>query len=456
MTGALTAKDSIRRPAASAFALLTGLSAALLTPLAAGAQDWIEYVDETSTRVVIDAAVGIDDDQEKDLAAGDVDNDGDPDVVVARKLPFSNTGGLANVLLINEDGVLTDRTATLAPGFLDATDDRDIALVDVDGDGRLDVVTVTTFGEQPRIYMNLGGDPWQGFALDGTRLPVFNPGPKFCSVGFGDVTGNGRPDLYFADYENSLEDRLLINDGDGFFSDETATRLTPEMAESVFGTDAEIHDMNGDGFNDIVKNNASGNSPPPGSSPSAVRILYNDGSGHFDFMQLPYTIDPYMFEIADFNGDGRNDIFVVDDAQDAFLLNTGNDLNGRATFSTDFVTNSPNTANFGGNTESADLDKDGILDIAVTDVDTDIPGCGRRLVLLRGEGVFPDVGYSDPLGGSTRPWTPNGTFDVVIIDVDGDAALDLFVGTCDGYQLFSGRVPSFFSDGFESGDTSAW
>ena len=53
-------------------------------------------------------------------------------------------------------GVLTDRTAALAPDMLDLTDDRDAILTDIDGDGWLDAVTGTTLGDQPRVYMNLG------------------------------------------------------------------------------------------------------------------------------------------------------------------------------------------------------------------------------------------------------------------------------------------------------------
>ncbi len=434
------------------------LSLPLLLGLATAtaAQDWVEYVEETGTRLVIDAAVGVDDEEEKDIAAGDLDKDGAVDIVVARKLPFSNPGGRRNVLLMNESGVLTDRTATLAPDFLDDTDDRDIAVVDVDGDTWLDVVTVTTFGEQPRIYMNLGGEPWLGLDHEAARMPAMSPGPKFCAVGFGDVTGNGKPDLYFADYENTLEDRLLINDGSGFFSDETEARLTPEMAESVFGTSAIIDDMNDDGWNDIVKVNSSGNAPPPGSSESAVRILYNDGAGSFDFMQLPYTDAPYMVAVADYTQDGRPDMYVVDDAQDATMTNLGNDAQNHALFDVQEISGSPNTENFGGNVKFADLDNDQVLDLLVTDVDTDIAGCNRELVLLQGQGTPPAVTYTDPLNGAARPWLTTGTFDIETVDLNRDGALDLFIGTCDSYRVFIAQPLFLFRDGFESGDTSAW
>lgn len=68
-------------------------------------------------------------------------------MVIVRKVRFSTPGGKRNVLLMNEAAVLTDRTASLRPDFLDETNDRDVALVDVDGDGWVDMVTVTTVSE---------------------------------------------------------------------------------------------------------------------------------------------------------------------------------------------------------------------------------------------------------------------------------------------------------------------
>ncbi len=119
-------------------------------PGLAGTTNWVQFADETVTRLVADPAVGADDVEEKDYAWGDVDQDGDIDLVVVRKQIGSTPGRRPNVLFMNEgiaeghaiNGVLVDRTEQYATesddggqGFLDETNDRDVALVDVNGDG---------------------------------------------------------------------------------------------------------------------------------------------------------------------------------------------------------------------------------------------------------------------------------------------------------------------------------
>jgi hypothetical protein len=287
----------------------------------------VEFVDETATRLVAAPANGVDDAEEKSFAWGDLDRDGDVDLIVGRKQPWSTPGKRSNVLLINESGVLTERTADFATdsnvagdqGFLTPTNDRDILLVDVDLDGWLDVVTAPTQSDSdpkhighPRIYRNLGcavggtgaesctTDDWLGLRYEEARIPamlsysgVSGHNPRFLAVSTGDLNSDGYPDLYFSDNDLASQpagadfnDKLLFNLGasnPGFFHDVTDTVFqgiiqTPGPDQpfpvSSLGTSSAIVDLNGDDLNDIVKLTALG-------APNYVGIAYNNG-GAFD------------------------------------------------------------------------------------------------------------------------------------------------------------------------------
>ena len=129
--------------------LLVKLAPALALVSLAHSQsiDWASF-QEDSSRVVAAPNLGLADNQEKDFAWGDLDRDGWTDLVVVRKRKNLLLGKRVNVLLMNEGGTLVDRTAQFASatdvpgdmGFLTPTSDRDVAIVDVNGDGWDDVV----------------------------------------------------------------------------------------------------------------------------------------------------------------------------------------------------------------------------------------------------------------------------------------------------------------------------
>ena len=62
---------------------------------------WVNYADETSSRLSVESSLGENDTQEKDYIVGDVDNDGDEDLIVVRKEPFTSAGRDINLLLMN-------------------------------------------------------------------------------------------------------------------------------------------------------------------------------------------------------------------------------------------------------------------------------------------------------------------------------------------------------------------
>ncbi len=425
----------------------------------AGASGWLSYSDETSSRLSVDSSLGESDTQEKDYVVGDVDNDGDEDLIVVRKEPFTSAGRDINLLLMNENGVLVDRTSQYATnsdvsgdqGFLTPTNDRDVKLADFNGDGWLDIITAPTLTDNdskhlshPRIYINLGEDEgqWLGFRYEDARIPQMHPtaGPRFCSVTVGDIDADGDEDLYFGDYDSGpaqIEDynnRLLINNGNGYFTDESQSRLTSEMRESAFGAASVIADMNDDGALDIVKQTSL-------NPPQHVAVTYNDPSneGVFIEYEIQDQLAPYFVEVGDLNGDGMLDMVVIDDGVDSYYLNTGNGSDGYANFS--YRTFDSITNGFGGDAYISDLNNDGNPDVIITDVDVDIAGCSRTTHIFRNRGDFPEVTFSIEDTGIPENQR-NGIHDVGIIDINGDGWKDLVFGKCDGTTIWMNQPPT--------------
>ena len=436
---------------------------ATLTAQFAQAQiGWASYTKDNS-RLNANNSTVMNDSEEKDYAWGDLDQDGWTDLVIVRKTPYTNAGGRVNVLLMNEGGILADRTSQYATdssvagdnGFKTGTNDRDVAIADVNGDGWLDVITATTISpsqpkniSHPRIYINQGpngaGD-WLGLRYEDALIPDFGAFPNFCAVAVGDVTGDGFPDLYFAHYEQSavvdLNDKLLVNDGTGNFTDESNARMSSAMLDSSFAVSAVIADMNGDGHNDIIKDTALGST---GAAGPRVIVDYNNPAnvGFFNIYDQAYSGAPYHASVGDLNKDGKLDMVISDDGADRFLLNQGNDALGRVNWSAAFTYNTDD--GFGSNNIVSDLNNDGWNDVLICDVDVDIPGCARRMHVYHNKGgtVGGNITLKEESGGGSTGVKGlstsdlRGIHDVAVFDVDNDGDLDLILGDCGGTNLF--------------------
>ena len=453
----------------------------LATASVASAQ-WVNFSNQTAGRLSASAANGVADVDEKDFAWGDVDLDGDIDLISVRKEPFTSPGKRTNVFYMNEAGVLTDRTSqyctdTDVPGdqgFLTPTNDRDVVLADVDGDGWLDIVTATTLSDgdpkvigHPRIYRNKGMNAgvWQGFKYEAARIPTMlsvagqSGNPRFCSVAAGDVTGDGKPELWFGDYDSAgvggsteaagqdFDDRLLLNDGNGFFTDVTngvGTRFSGTInttigalpfRQSAFGAAAAIADMNGDGLMDILKQTAL-------NPPQYVGIAYNTpgNPGFFSLNKNVYAQAPYFASVADLNNDNRMDIIISDDATDAYMLNTGNAGDGSANFST--VTFPTATNGFGSQSLAVDLNNDGWKDVLIADVDVDIPPCdSRQADILRNNGNAPNVTFTADIANIPGA-NLVGVHNFAVFDLNGDGWNDIVIGRCTGVEVWMNVPPT--------------
>ncbi len=236
------------------------------------------------------------------VVAEDVDRDGDSDLVVG------NNG--QDFLFLNDGvGMFTDETADRLPASDDVT--QDVAVGDIDGDGDRDLILGNEDGN--KALLNDGA----GRFIDDTaeRLPAANAKEETRNVDLADVDRDGDLDLHYANVllfvpDADPQDRLLMNDGSGHFSDETESRLPLEDESTMT---AAFMDVDQDGDPDLITGTFGDLNGVDASSP--FHVQRNDGSGVFESFDeaLPEGVTGNGFDIepADFDGDGLTDLFLA-------------------------------------------------------------------------------------------------------------------------------------------------
>ena len=187
-------------------------------------------------------------------------------------------------------------------------------------------------------------------------------------------------------------------------------------------------DFNGDGFKDVVFASLQYNS----NIKFPLRFLVNDGQG--GFVERPETVagsgptfwNPRELVVADFNGDGRDDIFVAAHGIDYLDVGEHNGLllsqaDGRLHDASDTL---PAVIDFSHATAAADLDGDGDVDIAVGNffgAANNKPG--SYLLMNNGSGLFAKDTTRLPSELTTAAWGA-----VALADLNADGRPDLVVG----------------------------
>ncbi len=277
-----------------------------------------------------------------------------------------------------------------------------LAIADVNGDGRIDLVAANGIG---RVSVLL-----QSGTTAGTFLPFVSyatgSGPCY-SVAVGDLNGDGRRDLAVANQtSNNVSVLLQSATTAGTFG------AAVNYATGMSPTSVAIGDLNGDGKPDLATANAGvdsvsvlmQNAATPGTF--AAPVSYTAGTG------------PRFVAIVDINSDGRLDLAVANQNSNTvsvLLQNTaspGNFLAGTLfnTFSTPYAL------------APADLNGDGRLDLAVACVNTQV------VILLQNAPATPVPGTYNPAVNYGAGAVPSA---VAIGDLNDDGRLDLAIANRD-------------------------
>jgi len=351
----------------------------------------VTYKDVSTTNLPLGSLGG----NNMDANTGDIDNDGDLDIVIAGEF-------IPNILLINDgDGIFTDESAARLPQVIH--DSEDVGIADFDMDGDPDIVFVSEDDQVNELYFNDG----DGIFTDvSNRLPVNGTSNAVLAV---DVNNDSIPDILIG---NQGQNIVLINDGNGFFTNETSQRLP---ANTNTTQDLEWGDIDNDGDDDLLEGNENGN-----------RLLLNDGDGFFTDVtvnQLPLPPAGEETREADFGDvdtDGDLDIFFANvtfsqgkQSQNRLLLNDGSG------FYTDVTsTNLPALLSNTVDGDFIDIDIDGDLDILTAQA---FDGTYQAL-LNDGTGIFTD--RTDEV---FLPAPTGSGIDVEAADFNGDDLLDLYL-----------------------------
>ena len=323
--------------------------------------------------------VGTDQNETLDIAVGDIDNDGDTDIVAGN---YEGPG----IYYLNDasSGIDSNKFATQVE-FTSGTSQRTwaIALADFDGDGDLDYIEANSGsssqdGQVNGYYKNrliedggLSFDPVAALSTNGERA-------RSRAVAVGDVDNDGDLDVVFGDQPTPSghvgNNTCHAWTGNDFGGPQTIAAASTNMTFAV-----KLADVNGDGYLDLIE----------GSQGAPTYVYLNGGSGAAcDFSATPALVGDSIaehttvaLEVGDIDRDGDIDIVEGNNGDWDHDANAGTDRipqpvrlflnNGDGTFASGIDHDPPKQKIYG--MDIGDLDGDNQLDLVSASSDEEQP-----------------------------------------------------------------------------------
>ena len=311
---------------------------------------------------------------------------------------------------------------------------------DYDRDGWVDLF-VTGNLDPNVLYRNNGDGTFSESEYSST---VSQPDVPSGGAVWADYDNDGWLDLYLVNFGAN---RLFRNEEGAGFSDVT---ITAGIGDTGKGTSAAWGDYDNDGWLDLYLTNWScfPECDPVDFSLQQDRLYHNNGDG--SFTDVTATLD-YALTLGagfvpayfDYDGDGDQDIYVVNDKLQNEIGNVlwRNDgagcghwcwTNVSAATGTDLLIN-------GMGVDASDYDNDGDIDIYVTDMVYQM-----YLMMNDGAGKFRDRARSSGSAINMGPDQGVG-WGAVFFDYDNDGWQDLYVASTEYFQTFPELQVSFMN-----------
>jgi len=324
------------------------------------------------------------------------------------------------------------------------------AFLDYDGDGWLDIFlgqggVLPGYTRSAPVGNRLFRNNHDGTFTDVTVDAGLVSGRYTLGAATADYDNDGHPDLFITTLQGNV---LYHNDGHGHFVDVTAHAGVQGVAMS---TSAAFVDYDGDGRLDLfvaryrdydIKTDRGCEVPdfgmrPPNTPPRiaycgpatpgvASRLYHNDGNGVFSDVTAKSGVGRALARglgvaVADYNEDGRPDIFVASDGlPNLLLMNNGDGTFTDRALTAGVAVGEYGVAYAGMGVDAADYDNDGHIDLVVTNYENQPASLFRN----RGDGTFDDVSRTSGVTPLVWPFMKWG---VRLLDFDGDGLKDLFV-----------------------------